>query len=63
MFGCLPYLVGWLLTGFATSVIHLYIARFLVGIGHAVISTTIYLVEVTSTEMRASFFFIESIVE
>jgi len=62
MLGCLPYCAGWLLTALASSVLYLYSARFLVGIGHAVVSTSIYTVEVTSTDMRAPLSLIESVV-
>jgi len=58
----LPYFASWLLTAFAPSVFYLYCARFLVGVGHAVVATSIYSVEVTSTEMRASFAQIEGVV-
>lgn len=54
-FCCIPYLVSWLLTAFATNYYMIYAARILVGVSYAIISTSVYTVEVTSTEMRASF--------
>jgi len=63
MFACLPYCASWLLTAYASSLIYLYSARFLVGIGHAAVLPSIYTVEVTSTEMRASFTLIETVVK
>jgi len=62
MIACLPYCSGWLLTGFGTSVLYLYGARLMVGMGHGIALSSVYTLEVTSTEMRASFSLIESIV-
>jgi MFS family permease len=54
-FGCLPYFFGWLLTSLSASVEYLYVARFFVGIGHAVVSTSVYTIEIASDEFRGSF--------
>jgi len=62
MFVSIPYCASWLLMAFASSVLELYSARFLAGIGSAVVMSSIYTVEVTSTEMRASFSLTESAV-
>ena len=61
MFGCLPYTAGWLCAAIATSSPYLYLSRLLVGIGHAVITTTVYTVEVTSKEMRGSYSLLEAV--
>ena len=61
LFGCLPYFLGWLLTALSTSVDYIYSARLLVGIGHAVVSTTVYTVEVTTKEFRGTFSVLESV--
>jgi hypothetical protein len=37
------------------------IGRFFVGIGHAVVSTTVYTVEVTTKEFRGTFSVLESV--
>jgi predicted MFS family arabinose efflux permease len=60
-FGCLPYTLGWLFAATARSVSLLYISRLLVGIGHAVITTTVYTVEVASKEMRGSYSLYEAV--
>jgi len=49
---CLPYLLGWLMTIFSFNYKMLYVARTLVGIGTALLSTSIYSVEVLSIELR-----------
>merc|ERR1711970_1015321 len=49
---CLPYLLGWLMTLFSFNYKMLYVARTLVGIGTALLSTSIYSVEVLSIELR-----------
>ena len=40
---------------------YLYIARLLVGVSTAIITTTVYTVEVSSKDMRGSFSLIESV--
>ncbi len=61
MLGCFPYILGWLFAGMASSVSYLYISRLLVGVGHAVITTTVYTVEVASKEMRGSYSLLEAV--
>ena len=43
------------------SVEYLYLARLLVGVSTAIITTTVYTVEVSSKDMRGSFSLIESV--
>ena len=61
MFGCLPYTLGWLCAAIATSVPYLYASRLLVGVGHAIITTTVYTVEVASKDMRGSYSLLEAV--
>ena len=42
MFACLPYSLGWVTTSMAKSVYVLYLSRLLVGISHALLTTTVY---------------------
>jgi SP family facilitated glucose transporter-like MFS transporter 8 len=41
---------------------HLYISRILVSMSHAIISTTVYTVEISSKELRGSFSVLESVI-
>ncbi|TRY81048.1 hypothetical protein TCAL_10367 [Tigriopus californicus] len=59
---CVPYLLGWIMVVMATNVECLYISRVLVGISHALITTTVYTVEITSREMRGTLSLWESVV-
>jgi hypothetical protein len=43
------------------SVDYLYVARLLVGVSTAIITTTVYTVEVSSKNMRGTFSLIESV--
>jgi len=61
MFSCLPYTLAWIATAVATGAWELYLSRVLVGVSHAIISTTVYTVEVTSKEMRGTFSMMESV--
>jgi len=61
MLGCLPYILGWLCAAFATSMTYLYVSRLLVGVGHAIITTTVYTVEVASKDMRGSYSLLEAV--
>ena len=40
MFACLPYSLGWLTVFISSSVYHLYLSRLLVGVSHALLTTT-----------------------
>lgn len=59
---CVPYLLGWIMVGLASNVEYLYISRVLVGISHALITTTVYTVEITSREMRGTLSLWESVI-
>jgi hypothetical protein len=61
MIGCLPYSLGWLCAGMASSVWYLFISRLLVGVGHAIITTTVYTVEVASKDVRGSYSLLEAV--
>ena len=61
LFACLPYLFGWVFAAYALSVHALYLSRLLVGVSHALVTTTVYSVEVASKEMRATFSLWESV--
>ena len=62
-FACLPYTFAWLIAAFGTSTMHLYISRILVGVSHALLSTTVYLVEVASKEMRGTYCLWEAVLQ
>ena len=40
-FSCLPYTTGWIVAALATGAQELYASRVLVGVSHAIISTTV----------------------
>lgn len=61
MLGTFPYIIAWALAAAAHSVSFLYISRVLVGVGHAMVTTTIYTVEIASRDMRATFSLWESV--
>jgi len=61
MICCLPYFISWLLTSLATDHYLLYAARVLVGVSHALLSTTVYNIEVSSNEMRGTCSVLESV--
>ena len=61
MFACLPYSLGWLMVFMSTSVYHLYFSRLLVGVSHALLTTTVYTVEISSKEMRGTYSLLESV--
>ena len=61
MFGCLPYVLGWIFASLADSVGYLYASSLLVGVGHAIITTTVYTVEIASKEMRGSYSLLEAV--
>lgn len=52
---CFPYLVAWLLTGFAPkSLDWIFVSRAVVGVSHAMVTTTVYTVEVASKDLRGT---------
>lgn len=61
MFACFPYSLGWLFASVATTVNFLYVSRLLVGISHALLTTTVYTVEVASRHMRGTYSLLESV--
>ena len=60
-FACLPYIAGWIVAAVSSSAPHLYFSRILVGISHALLTTTVYTVEVASKEMRGTYSLMESV--
>ena len=61
MFACFPYSLAWLTVFLSTSVYHLYFSRLLVGVSHALLTTTVYTVEISSKEMRGTYSLLESV--
>lgn len=61
MFSCLPYTLGWVVAATARGAQELYASRVLVGVSHAIISTTVYTVEISSKDMRGTFSMFESV--
>ena len=61
MFACLPYTLGWVSTSMAKSIYILYLSRILVGISHALLTTSVYTVEISSKEMRGTYSLWESV--
>ena len=61
MFACLPYTLGWVSTSMAKSIHILYLSRILVGISHALLTTSVYTVEISSKEMRGTYSLWESV--
>ena len=61
MFACFPYCFGWLVVSVANSVHYIYLSRLLVGISHALLTTTVYTVEISSREMRGTYSLLESV--
>jgi hypothetical protein len=61
LFSCFPYCAGWLICSRASGVSHLYLSRVLVGVSHALVTTTVYPVEIASKEMRGTFSLWESV--
>jgi len=58
---CIPYFVSWFLTAMANSYYVLYLARIFVGFSHALLSTTVYTIEISSNEMRGTNSLLESV--
>ena len=58
---CFPYVLAWITCAQATGVHQLYLSRVLVGFSHALVTTTVYPVEIASKEMRGTFSLWESV--
>ena len=58
---CIPYIIGWLIIYFAQSVWWIYVARLCVGVSNALISTTVYTVEIASNDFRGSLSLFEAV--
>jgi len=61
VFACFPYAGGWLIAALANSPYHLYLSRILVGVSNALLTTTVYTVEVASKEMRGTYSLLEAV--
>jgi hypothetical protein len=62
MITCIPYIIGWILVmHFANSVTFIYASRILVGCSHALVTTTVYTVEITSRDVRGTFSLFEAV--
>lgn len=61
MFACFPYILAWIIVFLANSVHHLLASRLLVGISHALLTTTVFTVEISSKEMRGTYSLLESV--
>ena len=58
---CFPYFFAWIACSQAAQVYQLYLSRVLVGFSHALVTTTVYPVEIASKEMRGTFSLWESV--
>ena len=58
---CVPYAIGWIIACFASNVWLIYLSRLFVGASHAMLTTSIYAIEITTTEMRAALNFFEGV--
>ena len=58
---CIPNIVAWILVSFATNVWYVYISRLLVGLSNALLTTSIYAIEISTKDMRATFNFLEGV--
>ena len=58
---CIPYIIAWLIIYFAQSVWWIYVARLCVGVSNALISTTVYTVEIASNDFRGSLSLFEAV--
>ena len=64
MSACIPYCLAWIATYFAhftSNVTGLYVSRILVGLGHALVATTVYTVEISSRDLRATNSLLEAV--
>ena len=60
-FACFPYMLGWITAALADGVYYLYLSRILAGISNALLTTTVYTVEVASKDMRGTYSLLESV--
>ena len=60
LLSCLPLALGWLLTLLASSLLHLYLARAVTGLGLGLITpvNTLYLREISVPRLRGHLFII-----
>ena len=56
---CIPYIIGWVIAILSSNVASLYLSRLAVGASHALLTTSVYSIEITTKEMRATFSFFE----
>lgn len=61
MVTCIPYCCGWISTACATSVTLLYASRLCMGCSNALLSTTVYTIEVSSKDMRGTYSLLEAV--
>ena len=54
-------MIGWIFAIFAENIWMIYLSRLFVGASHAMLTTSIYAIEITSKEMRASCSFFEGV--
>jgi predicted MFS family arabinose efflux permease len=57
----IPYVGAWLTTAFAYNIWMIYASRFMIGISHAFLVTSIYTVEIASNNMRGTLSLIEEV--
>ena len=58
---CLPYTIGWIIASISSNVWLIYLSRLFVGASHAMLTTSIYAIEITTKETRAAFNFFEGV--
>ena len=58
---CVPYIIGWITASFSMNVWLIYLSRLFVGASHAMLTTSIYAIEITTKETRAAFTFFEGV--
>jgi len=61
VFACFPYTAGWIVAATADSAHYLYFSRILVGVSNALLTTTVYTVEIASKDMRGTYSLLESV--
>ncbi len=61
MFTCVPYGIAWAIVSMGESVYFIYASRILVGISHALVTTTVFTVEISSRDVRATFSLMEAV--
>lgn len=58
---CIPYFIGWIIAIFSTNIWSVCVSRLFVGSSHALLTTSIYAIEISNKEMRATFSFLEGV--